>query len=290
VPHPFEGFHISQLMVPWIWKTPEGWKDILHKQRTYGRQKFFNEVLGESYDSGIRPLCREDIERCCIRDGVGDPSLFDMSERALLHWSTHAKSNPVFAGIDWGTGENSFTVMMLGTYYKDRFTIFYTHRFVGPEVEPVVQMDKICELIERFNLKVVGTDYGGGFDRNDTLMRRFGHQRIIKYQYSGTKGRTCEWDEKQHRYKGNRTAMLSAIFNTIKREMFWFPPWRFFEDPYARDFLNVFAEYNDKMRMTVYDHAPGSTDDALHSLCLCFFVSMILHPRPDVLAPMKEGT
>ena len=289
VPHPFEGFHISQIMVPWIWRSEEGWKDILHKQRTYGRQKFFNEVLGESYDSGIRPLTREDIERCCAKEGVMDMSLFDMSESALEKWRQLSQAGTqVFAGIDWGSGENSYTVLSLAAYHQGRFTIFYVHRFTGPDVEPVPQMDKICNIISRFNVALGGTDYGGGFDRNDTLIRRFGHQKILKYQYSGTKGKICDWDPTQHRYKGNRTAMLSAVFNTIKRELFWFPRWQVFEDHFARDLLNVFSEYNEKMRMTVYNHSPGTTDDTLHSITLAFFVSMIMNPRPDVLAPTQE--
>ena len=45
------------------------------------------------------------------------------------------RSGDVFMGIDWGTGENSYTVLCLGRYLGGRFTYFYWKRFEGYDVE-----------------------------------------------------------------------------------------------------------------------------------------------------------
>ena len=83
---------------------------------------------------------------------------------------------------------------------------------------------------------------------------------------------------------------MSAIFAAIKRGgIFEFPRWQEFKEPYGQDMLNIFSEYNERIRMIQYGHTAGKTDDAFHSLLYCFLASMIVKPRPDVIAPNKEG-
>jgi hypothetical protein len=272
---PYEGFRIPQLMVPWI-----SHEEILQKQKTYSRPKFYNEVLGLSYDSGTRPLTRQDVLDNC------DPRLSLDPEYQTYLLNYVGQAFPVYAGIDWGTGENTYTVLSLGSYMGDsKFTIFYIHRFEGRETEPLVQMDEISGLIEKFRIVLVGCDYGGGFYPNDELTRRFGWQRIIKYQYSQPAVKV-DWNEGFHRFMVHRTEVMSDVFNAIKRRtVFRFPNWDQFQNPYAADMLNIFSEYSEQLRQNVYKKSPNCTDDAFHSILYCFLASMIRNPRPDVIAP-----
>ena len=186
------------------------------------------------------------------------------------------------------TGENAYTVLSLGAYINEFFTIFFVHRFEGPETEPQVQLDLIETLINNWNVKVVGTDYGGGFDRNDHLQRKFGRERIWKYQYSQP-SQKVKWEEKFHRFLIHRTEVMSDVFNAIKRkDVFRFLDWSQFEDPFSKDFLNIFSEYNEQTRQIQYKKSPDCTDDAFHSILLCFMVSMLKHPRFDVLNPQAR--
>ena len=278
IPNPFEGFRIPQLMVPWI-----GHQDILQKQKTYSRGKFYNEVLGMSYDSGTRPLTRQDVMDNC-------------DDRLLLtpDYQNHLRSSigdayPVYAGIDWGTGENTFTVISLGSYMGDgKFSIFYTHRFEGAESEPQVQIEEISRLINRWKIQLIGCDYGGGFWPNDELTRRFGWQRIVKFQYSQP-AQKVQWQKDLHRFLVHRTEVMSDVFNAIKRRnVFRFPSWKQFELPFASDMLNIFSEYSEQLRQNIYKKSPSATDDTFHSILLCFLASMLRHPRPDVISPMTQ--
>lgn len=54
----FEGFRIPQLMVPWVISQ---WAKLLYKYEHYPRARFYNEVLGRSFDSGTRPLTQHDV-------------------------------------------------------------------------------------------------------------------------------------------------------------------------------------------------------------------------------------
>ena len=276
----YEGFRIPQLMVPWL-----AWSEILDKQKKLDRAVFYNEVLGLSYDSGTRPLTRQDIIDNC-RPGM------IMSQDMLQGILTKlGQSSPIYAGIDWGTGEGTYTVLSLGAYIDGFFTIFFIHRFEGAEVEPQVQLDLIDTIIKNYNVLTVGCDYGGGFDRNDHLMRKFGTERIFKYQYSNP-GQKVRWEPEMRRFLVHRTEVMSDIFNAIKRRNFIrFPDYSQFEDPFAKDMLNIFSEYNEQQRQIQYKKSPDCTDDSFHSILLCVLASMLKHPRFDVLNPTaKTGT
>lgn len=275
IPKPFEGYRIPQLMVPWISYT-----DLKQKQKTYSRAKFYNEVLGESYDSGTRPLTQQDVIDNCNLQLQLTPA-YQEHVRASI-----AESIPVYGGIDWGTGENTYTVLTLGAYLNDgMFNIIYAHRFEGQETEPKVQIELISQIMVAYKVQLMGCDYGGGFWPNDELTRRFGWQRVIKYQYS-TPGQKVKWEDGLKRFLVNRNEVMSDVFNAIKRRnVFRFPNWNQFKNPFGMDFLNIFSEYNEQRRMLEYKKSPNVTDDTFHSILYCFLASMIRHPRPDVIAP-----
>lgn len=273
---PYEGYRIPQLMVPWV--THE---EILQKQKTYSRAKFYNEVLGLSYDSGTRPLTQQDLKDNC-NSNISMGEAYQSGLRSKL-----AEATPVYAGLDWGGGSAlSQTVITLGSYLPDgKFNCFFYHRFEGREAEPGIQIEEVTKIINLYKVVLVGCDYGGGFWPNDELTRRFGWQRIIKYQYS-TPDTKVKWNDGLKRFMVHRTEVMSDIFNAIKRrDVFRFPNWDEFKNPFGMDFLNIFSEYNEQRRMDEYKKSPNVTDDSFHSTLLCFLASMIRHPRPDVMAP-----
>ena len=271
----FENYRIPQLMVPW-----RSWEEIMLDYGRYDRAKFYNEVLGTSYDSGLRPLTKQQMRDVCVGTS--------MEPRELEKYRTLSASQPVFAGVDWGTGESAYTVLTLATYISGKFTVFYAHRFTGEDVDPEPQLEKISQMIQYFNVRLIGADYGGGFHPNDRLTRLFGPKRVWKYMWMPRGRKKLEWKGNFRRFHAVRTEVLSDIFNAIKRKQIMFPAWTDFEDPYAQDFLNVFAKYNNQLRMIQYDHRPDRPDDTLHSTTYCFLVSMLLHPRPDIIAPNRE--
>ena len=272
----FEGYRIPQLMVPW-----RSWDEILLDYRRYPRDKFYNEVLGLSYDSGMRPLSWAQIQQCC------HPQV-TMHADMLKKYRAAAYGNHIYAGLDWGTGENSYTVLALGMYVGAKFRIFYIHRFEGEETDPVIQMDIICRTLKEFNVRIIGADYGGGFNANDRLVREFGVQRVQKYQYLGRCRKKVEFEPRLRRWKVFRTEVMSDVFNAIKRNQLEFPRVEEFREPFAQDMLNIFSEYNETLRMTQYSHGKDRPDDSFHAIVYCLLASMIMQPRPDIISPNRE--
>jgi hypothetical protein len=272
---PFEGFRIPQLMVPWL-----DWSGLLYNFNHYPRNQFYNEVLGVSFDSGFRPLTKAEVMANCRNEIM-------MSDAGK--YMNQSNDREIFAGIDWGTGENSYTVLTLGCYVGNKFRIFYWHRFIGEDTEPERMLGKIEDICRSFNCRIIGTDYGGGHYPNDTLVRKFGKERVMKYQYAGRLNTKVKWEPKLNRWLVHRTEVMSALFNALKRgNVFEFPRWVEMKDPYASDMTNIYSEYNAKLRMIQYGHTSGKTDDSFHSMLYCFLASMIRRPRPDIISPNKE--
>lgn len=275
----FEGYRIPQLMVPW-----RSWDEILLDYGRYERPKFYNEVLGLSSDSGMRPLTMQNIKDCC------NPKV-SMHPKHLEMYQARSVSEEVFAGIDWGTGENTYTVLSLGMYFDGKFRIFYIHRFIGEDLDPDIQIEKIVEILSAFNVIKIGADYGGGYIQNRRLVQRFGPQpggRVATYQYMARTKKKLEFDTKLGRFKVHRTEVMSDIFNAIKRRKIDFPRWEEFKEPFGGDMLNIFSEYNETLRMVQYDSSVGKPDDSFHSVLYCFLASMLVKPRPDILIPKRE--
>jgi hypothetical protein len=192
-------------------------------------------------------------------------------------------------GVDWGTGEQTYTTVTICAYLNQRFTVLYIRRFEGPESEPAVQLILVKELVALWGVSFIGADYGGGFDRNDDLLRTFGPRKIFKYQYSTVSSGKIKWDPGLARFMLNRTEVMSDVFNALKRgDVFALPSWSHFEVPYGQDFLNIFSEYSETRRMNEYKKSRGVTDDSFHSLLYAFVVSQITNPRPDIFSPTRS--
>jgi len=277
VTHPFEGFRIPQIMVPWV--IADGWSEVLDFQKRYGQARFYNEVLGLSCESGSKPLTKTDILNNC-RDYE-----FSAEELVKLKSSISHGSTPIFCGIDWGQAgqtHTSYTVLTLAAYINDRFRVFFIHRFEGNEIDPVIQLEKIIRIIDQWKPKIIACDYGSGFYQNRELLNRFGPTRVIQFQHAGQLRQKMKWEGSLKRFLLNRTEIMQDIFSAIKRGIYFdFPRYEIFE-PFAKDFLAIFAEYNHIRRLTEFKHSLGTQDDAFHSLLFCFMGSTIIFKRDDI--------
>lgn len=272
----FDGYRIPQIMVPWV-----DWQEILAAQEQYPRAQFMNEKLGMSYDSGVRPITKGQLKACCKEEiRLGDIESFKHI----------GQGRQIYAGIDWGTGENaSYTVISFGAYFgTGAFNIFWIHRFTGPDLDPERQLDLISQMISQLQVQIIGCDYGGGFYQNDQLIRRFGPTKVMKYQYNPRQKKKVYWEPNLGRWMCHRSEIMSDIFNALKRKLISLPNWEDFREPFGSDVLNIFSEYNQRLRMDEYKHAPGKPDDSLHSMLYCLLASMIQNPRPDIITPMKD--
>lgn len=271
----FDGYRIPQIMVPWV-----DWGELLEAQEQYPRAQFMNEKLGMSYDSGTRPITRGQLQACC----QSHIRLSDIETFKRL-----AQGQSIYAGIDWGPGESghSYTVVSFGGYFgTGNFSIFWIHRFTGPDTDQERQLDLVSQMLSQLGVRVAGVDYGSGLYQNDAIMRRFGPNKIQKYQYNPKQKKKIYWEPNLGRWMVHRSEIMKDLFTAFKMRKIDLPNWEDFERPFGQDILNIFNEYNERLRLEEYKKSPGKTDDAFHSILLCTLASMIERPRPDIITPV----
>lgn len=247
----WDGFHVCQLQVPWLdWKD-----DIIYKLENYAQHRFFNEVLGLSYDSGSKPLTTAMMRACC--------------DQERNDWWMYDEMNipqPCFAGVDWAlTAEKSYTVLTIGAYlpYPGKFMILFQKRYEGRESDIDSQIEDIKMKCEQYNAQLIGCDWGAGVPQNLKLMQHFGADRVLQFYNSGNQKARVKWNADRMMFTISRTTIMTDLFNMIEKGRIEFPCWAIYEK-FARDFLNVNIEYN-KDGVLYYDHSPDSPDDVVHS-------------------------
>ena len=264
----WEGYRISQLMVPWIKIfDPTGSEEsVIDKRNRYSPARFHNEVLGLPYDLGEKPITESEIRACCV---LKHPVNKGEDCNNLVNPEPWMQRFPVFAGIDWGTGTSqnaSFTVLTIGAFLRpDTFCVFYVKKFEGPEANLAIQPKLISQICTRYNVQLIGTDWGFGASQNAILRETWGIERVMEIQYVAQQRVPIKFDGKTLRYIVSRTQVMNEFFRKIQREKFAFFRWDEFKY-FAQDMLNVTVEYNESRQIIHYSHGPSNPDDACHSL------------------------
>lgn len=279
---PWESYRINQLMVPWL-----SWvEDILYGYEHWPRARFFNEVLGLAYDSGTRPITMAQLISAC-NAGVS------MQPKDLRKFWAHARANPVFMGIDWGGDGHSYTVITLATYWQGKYQVFYAHRCTGELYDPENQLAFIRGLVSRFNVTVIGADYGGGQYGNTMLYKKYGAKRLVRFQYVLKAKKKILWNRELLRFMVMRTEAMTDLFTAIKRGEIRLPRWEDFHAsghaPFVTDILNIYSQYNNTTYRLQYNHPVDKPDDTFHSILYGFLASQLIRPRPDLLLPLQEN-
>lgn len=251
-----KGFRISQLMVPWI--TPQ---DIWAKYIDYSSDKFHNEVLGRSYENASKPFTPVILGRLSSNDEV----YYNRAEGTFANRAT-------FMGVDWGTGEKSFTVVEI--YARNdfgKFQLLFAKRYaIGEELDPEYQVEDICYLMESFHVVKAVVDWGFGYDRYIKLQQIFGTGRVTACYYSFNQRLRKNYDQEQSRWIVNRTQVMQSYVNKADNQELMWPGTSKAETPWLFDHhLAEQAEYrksqNGRSEDLMYTHPEGMPDDALHA-------------------------
>ena len=283
----YVGYHVSQLMVPWKQKE-NAWKsEIVLPFEKWPDSKFNNEILGLSYDNASTPVTRMDIQANCYPHKQLPGK--DTSEFSYRYLPEH-RGVRLYGGVDWGEGREegevtggrkkfaSWTVLTIGGYVGEQFWPIMMKRYTGKEADPESIIPDILHYAHHYNLEVLGVDWGHGWGVNSRLFKALGKPKVMQFAYSGNLGERKRWDGNAYKFIINRNAALVEIFSAIKQNKMVFPEWEKFE-PFAKDILAEYVEYNESTRTMKYDHPIDQPDDALHSLAYCKLAADITQGR-----------
>lgn len=247
-----EGFRVCLLhfyKAPWVdWE-----KDVLQKQLTYSKAKFYNEVLALEYDEGAAPITEADLIKNCRSDYVmtGEPNELDSSYHSVI-------------GIDYGpvNSDKSHTVIVVLQKRGDRYHILYMKRFIGKEANYAYIHKYIPELMEKWKAVYLAADYGMGEAPNSEIREKIGYNRVIAFQHLPTQKERIRWNPKMPAYTLSRNQVMTELFQDIKNGDLVFPRWEDFEH-FKEDFLNVQMEFDETKNTMKY--VTSGPDDLVHA-------------------------
>lgn len=251
-----KGFRISQLMVPWI-----DAKDIWNKYQTYSVDKFYNEVLGRSYENASKPFTPLMLGQI----SSNNYKLYNVLQGEFAN-------KPTFMGVDWGTGESSFTVVKIyARNDKGEFQLLFAKRYaIGEELDPDFQLKDICSLIYLFRVAMAVVDWGFGYDRYKKLQKILGVHKVTACYYSFNQKLKKKYDHDQARWIVNRTQVIQEYITLFEQRKIAWPGESRGEFTWLYDHhLSEQAEYrkaqSGKSEDLMYTHPAGQPDDGVHA-------------------------
>jgi hypothetical protein len=170
----FAGYHVPQIILPLHFSDPEKWSTLLLKREGFGNMtqaQFYNEVMGESIDTGQKLISETELKASCLLDWENnktpDPkcleNIDDYKHRILA--------------IDWGGGGEagiSFTVLAVMGFRPDgSMDVLWAKRLLigGDHLAEAVECMKWSQL---FKCDFVAHDYTGAGTVRETVMVQAG--------------------------------------------------------------------------------------------------------------------
>lgn len=250
------GFCISHPMVPWFGNK---FHEILERQHSYDPVRFHNEVLGLPSTLGDHVVTRAELEACC-----GSAPFLRRGDNKDL-----GRTTPLFAGVDWGGGVNSRTILVIGQMRSD--FVFEVRDIVDLPVRE--EPDRVVELVASccsfYQVSAIAADgNGNGNVYNRLLFAKFAPPRGFYAIYYSSSEHAPAADGALFRWTVNRSASIGALFGRVKRQQLVFPC-REDAGNYLDEFSCEYATYDDQQRSIKYEHPPSRTTPCMLRTMLC---------------------
>lgn len=278
----FPAFRICYLMVPWVmWRNPSDASEpgVIQMLEEWSEERFLNEVLAISADSSDIPLTIDQLKAACENRRIWE-KIDDYDK--LIKPTCGLRPMKMYAGIDWGTSEEnkSATVFTIGAYFNDGvFRVLFMKRYKRGSYTYDEELKDIANLIRKYRVVSVGSDWGFGVPQNAYLNLKF--PNMIKAFYSSANsGAYIVYKPDVLRYTLSKPQSTARFLFDIQNRNVRFFNWQGgdshlgFEE-FGKEFLALRREYNIRQRTTSYFHQVGDPDDCFYSANYCYCAAQI---------------
>lgn len=270
----FRGYHIPQVVCPFIVNSRNNWDKLLHKLMNGVLATFIQENLGISYSVGQRLVTMAHLRRQCLLPSV--------QELQAAVKSDPSRYTYIVGGIDWGGAElSSFTVLtIIGIRPDCRIDVLWAQRFRG--FDPDEQMQAIAHACAFYTPAVVAADIGMGLDKNIILAKRFGLP-VLQMQYTRQlklfgKNKSSGRTNTVQCWTIDKVMALDVLFLAIRNRRIFFPKDEVFADSMLPDILSPYESTTESGGIShrIYLRSESQPDDFCHALCFASMVAMML--------------
>jgi hypothetical protein len=169
------GYHIPQIIMPLHFADPEKWAVLLAKQQGKGNTPtnvFFNEVLGESYDTSSKLVTLTDLNKASC--------LWPLSEQSARDHLAGYKLRVL--GADWGGGGEqgvSFTALsLIGYRFDGKIDVIWGRRLLTPH-DHIREAKEVLKYAMMFKPQIIAHDYTGAGSLRETMLIQAGVPRRV---------------------------------------------------------------------------------------------------------------
>ena len=247
-----DGFTLNHLATSWL-----NYPDLLEKRQSYHPTKFRNECLGLPTYLGDHIVTRDEVEQCCTERPMAK-SLEELSRSLWGH---------LVAGVDWGGGAASRTVLVIGYMTDtDHFNVVFMERYQAQE-EPDEILKAIVQRCEQFHVRLIAADGAGNGSVYNNLLLNMLPNLVGLYAmiYSAADHEPRQFKGRLWNWTIGRTPSLGMVFTRVKKQRICFPR---LED--CGSFLDeIWCEvtaYDNHKRTVKYTHPETQPDDTLHAI------------------------
>ncbi len=272
----FPGYHIPQPILPMHYESPKDWEVLLETQREKATYVFYNEVLGESYDSGAKMLTQEDLRAAATVEPC-DPQQ-----------TPPGRYIATMEGVDWGgrgkektTDTEDFisnTALAIGGMLASGvIEIFWLHK-VPYAVDMGHESKMVANVAAQARCDYVAMDYGGQGNVQEAQVRAHGWpiERVIPFTYAvmAPTRPIVFYNPPSHRgvrssYTLDKPRSLLLLAELIKRKLVLLPQGDRYLNHFLRDFLALYEESIDNPSGSprrLVKRMSRRTDDVAHAI------------------------
>lgn len=253
----FAGYHVPQIIMPMHYASEEKWQKLVDKMNGRGNTPihvFYNEVCGESWDSGSKLVTVTDLKKAACLPW----------ERSLDQARNHIDGYlHKFCSVDWGGGgvskgksdlalQSYTSIAVCGLTPDGRIDVIYGIRSMNPH-DHVREAKLIMGIMATFKCSHLVHDYTGAGTVRETILRQAGLDinNILPVAYTGpAKGglilyKAATDNHPRAHYTMDRNRALNYCCQFIKSNVI-----RFFKYDYKgsedigllHDFLNLIED------------------------------------------------
>lgn len=198
------GYHITQLMCSWISAD-----QILYKKATYSDQKFKNEVIGEFHNVYGKTLDLQDIMN---------------ATRATMRLPNKGYDHPSYMGVDWGSGNNSFSVITILAPEvvdgEEKLVYKYVHKYNSSSYGEILK--EIYRLQKAYNVDNIVIDIGDARRQFEELLVEFPH-KVAACQYVLALKTPYRWDRKTRIHTVDRSYAIEQVIDLFHKDKIIIP-------------------------------------------------------------------
>lgn len=272
----YAGYHVPQIIMPLHFSRPGKWANLVGKRDGIGAttpNRFYNEVLGESYDMAQKLISQTELQRACVLPIVNDPRHISPE---LTHRAQHYLMR--ILAVDWGGGGEdgiSYTVgAVLGLTPDGVIEVIYGRRLMTPHAH-VAEAKELRQLYRAFRCDFLAHDYTGAGTVRETVLLQQGLpvERVIPVSYVRAASRNIithvpatDIHPRSH-YRVDKTRSLLYTCTAIKMGRIRFFEWdrKSAQEPgLISDFLNLVenkVSTNHGSDIYLIQRANGMSDD-----------------------------